>query len=139
MRAKDTPRLSVLRALLAEITNASKTSRPIESDVSLYSLLSKQIAGSEKAREEFESAKRAELVEKEQRQIDVLKGYQSEIPSLKREELDAICEEVVGKLQAEGAKVNQGNAMKGVLARVGDQVHDARYISERLKQLTASS
>src|SRR3954471_6261859 len=53
MRAKDTARLSVLRSLLADITNASKTSSPITNDVALLALLRKRISASQTATDEF--------------------------------------------------------------------------------------
>src|ERR1051326_7942459 len=39
MRAKDAARLSVLRAVLANITNASKTNAPVKDDLALLALL----------------------------------------------------------------------------------------------------
>ena len=44
MKAKDTPRLNVLRALLADVTNSAKTSNPIKTDMQLLSLLRKRAA-----------------------------------------------------------------------------------------------
>src|SRR5262245_51749597 len=68
LRSKDKPRLAVLRALLAEITNASKTAKPIATDSHFYTLLARQIKSSNAAIEEFAAAKREDLVEKERGQ-----------------------------------------------------------------------
>ncbi|KAF2013062.1 GatB/YqeY domain-containing protein [Aaosphaeria arxii CBS 175.79] len=137
MRSKDTPRLNVLRALLAEITNASKTNKPIESDVLLYGLLNKQIAGSEKSVEEFQKAKRDDLVQKEQGQIEVMKGYQEEIPQLSQEEMDRVIQEVVNKAKSDPTAFNRGAVMKAIFAEVAGKVHDSKYISEKVKELTS--
>ncbi|KAH7120942.1 Yqey-like protein-domain-containing protein [Dendryphion nanum] len=134
MRSKDTPRLNVLRALLAEITNASKTSKPIENDALLYGLLNKQIASSEKAVEEFANAKREDLVEKEQNQMNVLKGLKEEIPSLSREETDRIIASIVEVLKTEG-NLNQGRVMKGVFEQLSGKVYDSKYVAEKVKEL----
>ena len=139
MRAKDTPRLNVLRALLAEITNASKTAKPIENDATLYLLLNKQIASSEKAVEEFASAKRDDLVQKETLQMDVLKGYKHEIPTVTQDDMDKVINSVVDELKAAG-KVQVGPAMGKVLETLGkDKVVDSRYISTKIKELTSAN
>lgn len=73
MRAKDTHRLTVLRALLAQTLNASKTSSPISTDAQVLSLLRKNTSASKSAAEEFTTAGRQDLADKENAQIEVPK------------------------------------------------------------------
>ncbi|KAI1116907.1 Yqey-like protein-domain-containing protein [Nemania sp. NC0429] len=75
MRAKDAPRLSVLRAAISATLNASKTPSPIKTDAALVLLLRKQAQGCADARDEFAAAGRADLVDKEAAQIAVLDEY----------------------------------------------------------------
>ena len=71
----NTARLNVIRGLLAEVTNASKTSSPYTSDVHLMKLLRKRTEASKAAAHEFESAKRDDLRDKELAQVAVLEEY----------------------------------------------------------------
>jgi uncharacterized protein YqeY len=141
MRAKDKPRLNVLRALMAEITNASKTAKPVDSDSKLLVLLKKQIASSEKAVAEFESAKREDLVEKERGQIQLMQAYVDEIPVLSKQEVDSLVDEVVAELRGdakeEGWKPAFGALMKGVMAKIAGRPVDQSYVTEKTKSVAA--
>jgi uncharacterized protein YqeY len=140
MRAKDKPRLDILRSILAEITNASKTAKPITSDAHLLALLTKQLSASDKSLEEFQNAKREDLVEKEERQRDVLKGYLEEIPTVKTGEVDALVTEVVRELSGgqEGdaeKKPAFGLVMKGVLMKIAGRPVDQGYVSKKVEEV----
>lgn len=137
MRAKDKQRLNVLRSLMAEITNASKTPNPVNSDAKLLVLLKKQIASSEKALAEFESAKRDDLVEKERGQIEVLKEYVEEIPVLSKEEVDSLVDEAVQSLQSSGGKADFKSVMRDVMKQISGKPVDQSYVVERIKSVTA--
>ncbi|OAA59561.1 hypothetical protein SPI_05759 [Niveomyces insectorum RCEF 264] len=75
MKAKDAPRLTVLRTILAATLNASKTAQPIRTDAQLVALLRKTARASQEAAAEFRGADRADLAEKEEAQIRVLEEY----------------------------------------------------------------
>ncbi|KAF2743428.1 GatB/YqeY domain-containing protein [Sporormia fimetaria CBS 119925] len=140
MRAKDKARLNVLRSLMAEITNASKAAKPIDSDSKLLALLKKQIGSSEKAIAEFESAKRAELVEKERGQMQIMQGYVNEIPVLSKEEVDSIVDQVMSELRGDKDqtwKPAQGALMKGVMAKIAGKPVDQSYVVEKTKSAVA--
>jgi uncharacterized protein YqeY len=99
MRSKNKPALNTIRALQAEIINASKTAKPITTDGALYSLIQKQIKSSQVSIDEFRNAKRDELVEKEQQQLDILKGYAEEMPTVAESEVDALVKTVLEGLE----------------------------------------
>lgn len=65
MIAKDSNRLSVLKSLMTQTLNASKTANPINSDLQILALLRKGVASGKAASEEFRGAGRADLAEKE--------------------------------------------------------------------------
>lgn len=134
MRAKDTPRLNVLRTLRAEITNASKTPKPIDSDPKLLALIKKQMAAAEKAIAEFESAKRDDLVEKERAQMQVMQAYVEEIPVLSKSEMDSMVEEAVALLTKDSGKAQFGAVMKAVLAKATGLPVDQSYLTEKIKK-----
>ncbi|KAI1180734.1 Yqey-like protein-domain-containing protein [Nemania sp. FL0916] len=118
MRAKDAARLSVLRAVIASTTNASKTSSPITTDAALVALLRKQARGCAEARDEAAAAKRDDLVAKEAAQIAVLDEYMaaSGVEELSGSKLEDIVRDAVTGL---GADPKMGDAMKTLLAPGG--------------------
>ncbi|ORY63121.1 Yqey-like protein-domain-containing protein [Pseudomassariella vexata] len=124
MRAKDAPRLMVLRSILSSTLNASKTANPIQTDVQLVALLRKTVRASEDASAEFKGAGRDDLVEKEQAQIDVLKEYVagSGVQEVSAEDLKALTMGVVTAMTDDGmvqGKAKMGEVMKKLMAPGG--------------------
>ena len=123
MRAKDTNRLAVLRSVLAATLNASKTDKPIQTDVQLVSLLNKTASKSQEAANEARSLGREDLAEKEEAQVRILKEYaeSSGVKELGEAELRQIIEALKAELVAEGVgeKVLSGLLMKKLIASPG--------------------
>ena len=145
MRAKDKPRLTTLRALLAEITNASKTAKPIENDVTLYALLAKQIKASNGAIEEFANAKREDLVEKERAQLSVLEELKGKIEVVGEGEIESAVRDVLKQVQEANEKqgkpkgdVNVGAVMGRVMGRLHGPV-DADAVKSKVAEIAGQS
>lgn len=119
MRAKDTVRLAVLKSVLAQITNASKTNAPIKDDVALLALLRKQIKTSSGSVTEAKAVGREDLAEKEQAQISILEEYAATVETVGEDEIIAAVKSVVSELQAANAKVAAGEVMKRLFAPGG--------------------
>ncbi|KAF2475806.1 GatB/YqeY domain-containing protein [Lindgomyces ingoldianus] len=134
MRSKDKQRLNVLRSLLAEITNASKTAKPIQTDGQLLSLVQKHISSSQQAIDEFEKARRLDLVEKEQGQVDILQAYVDEIPKLGEAEVDGMVEDVMRGLQAK--PLNFGSVMRGMVEVIQGRPVDMEYVRTAVRKVT---
>lgn len=115
MRAKDAPRLTVLRNVLAATTNAAKTSSPIKTDIQLIALMRKTARGNQEALEEAKAANRPDLVEKEEAQLQVINEYVAGagVKIVEDEELRALVEEVVQR--SEGKK--QGEITKELMSK----------------------
>lgn len=120
MKAKDTNRLNVLRSLLAEVTNAAKTSSPIKSDMQLLSLLRKRAAASKAAASEFQTAGRADLREKEEAQSSVLEEYAGGVEVVGEDEIKRVVTERIQYLKSEGMKLDIGSVTKALLGPGGD-------------------
>ncbi|KAL8382674.1 hypothetical protein RB595_006451 [Gaeumannomyces hyphopodioides] len=75
MRARDAPRLAVLRSVISTTLNASKTSSPVRTDAALVALLRKAAAAQREAAAGFRAAGRADLADKEDAQVAVLEEY----------------------------------------------------------------
>lgn len=120
MRAKDAPRLAVLRSIITTTLNASKTEKPISTDLQLVQLLGKTKRSSLDAAKEFQDAKREDLAGKEQEQARIAQEYidESGVKVLSQEELRAVVKETVEAVKAEGVsgKAIIGQVMKKVVA-----------------------
>ncbi|KAK3116502.1 hypothetical protein LTR53_003046 [Teratosphaeriaceae sp. CCFEE 6253] len=141
MRAKDAPRLDVLRALLADITNAAKTSNPIATDMQLLSLLRKRLTASQTAKAEFVGAGRQDLAEKEGLQGSVLEEYAGGVKVVGVERV----REVVRAMAEEGGEGGKGLGMGEVIKKLlgpggrlegenVDRAEVARVVKEVLAQ-----
>lgn len=123
MRAKDAPRLAVLRSVLSATLNASKTASPIKTDQQLVALLRKQAKTQKESVEEFRGAGREDLAEKELSQIKVLEEYAegSGVQTVGEAELRSILEATKAELAAEGVtgKSALGETMKRLFAPGG--------------------
>ncbi|KAK8105977.1 hypothetical protein PG999_009336 [Apiospora kogelbergensis] len=106
MRAKEVARLAVLRSVLSATLNASKTGTPISTDAQLVALLRKTARASRDAVEEFRTAGREDLVEKEQAQIDILEQYTADsgVQEVTADELRTIVAGMVTAMTSEGAR-----------------------------------
>ncbi|KAI5926165.1 GatB/YqeY domain-containing protein [Camillea tinctor] len=120
MRAKDAPRLAVLRSILAATQNASKTSSPVSTDAQVVSLLRRARRANEEAAEEARGAARPDLVEREEAQMRVLDEYVagSGVEELTPEALRAAVEAALEAAGGKG-KARVGDVMKGLLAPGG--------------------
>ncbi|AEO66982.1 c44127a5-0dc4-4b9b-a819-27faa998b59a [Thermothielavioides terrestris] len=123
MRAKDANRLAVLRSVLAATLNASKTDKPIRTDVQLVSLLQKMARKSQEAAEEARAAGREDLVEKEEAQQRIFEEYAagSGVRELGEAELRQIVESTKANLVAQGIeeKALQAQMIKSLLTPGG--------------------
>lgn len=112
-------RLNVLRAVLAETTNASKTSSPIKTDIQLLLLLRKQIAASMSAAEEFSAANRDDLRDKEQAQIAVMEDYASGVQTVGQAEIAEVAANIIGKMRTDGQTTSMGNVLRALVGPGG--------------------
>lgn len=112
MRARDTPKLNVLRGILADITNSSKTSSPIKDDLALLALLRKRITAVKQAAQQAEEVGRPDLVDKEAEQMGILEQYAGSVKTISNDEIQQVITRVVEQLQKEGKEVVTGNILK---------------------------
>ena len=112
-------RLDVLRGLIAEITNAAKTSKPITTDSQVLSLIRKRIKSSEAAATEFQAAKREDLRAREVAQIAVLDAYIQGSNFMGEEEITMAVRSTIGKMRAEEKEISRGSIMKALVGPGG--------------------
>ncbi|KAF2403357.1 GatB/YqeY domain-containing protein [Trichodelitschia bisporula] len=119
MRARDQVRLAVLRGVLADITNLSKTASPVQDDLNLLALLKKRIASGKNSVQEFYEADRKDLVFKEQEQLAILEEYASGVKTMGETEIRDAVKATVESLRTEGKKLALGDVMKRAIGPGG--------------------
>ncbi|KAG4427157.1 hypothetical protein IFR05_017360, partial [Cadophora sp. M221] len=118
MQNKDSNRLSVLRALLSQTLNASKTSSPINTDMQMLALLRKSANAAKAAAEEFKGAGRQDLADKEDLQRGILEEYAGGVEVLGEEEIRGFVEGVVKEMKGDGeGEVKLGDVLKRVFEK----------------------
>lgn len=115
MQAKDSNRLAVLRSILTQVLNASKTNSPVNTDLQLLALIRKTANASRTASEEFKNAGRQDLAEKEDSQLNVLDEYAGCVETLGEDDIKAAVEAVIAKMKGEGTILKMGEVLKRVL------------------------
>lgn len=128
MKAKDERRLSVLRLMRSELKNKQIELGKELDEKEVQAVLKGMIKQYLDALSDFSSAGRQDLVEKQQAEIDVVRGYLP--PALPKEELEKIVQDA---LDASGEKdfgKAMGVAMKAVDGRADGG--DVREIVQRL-------
>jgi hypothetical protein len=107
MRAKDAPRLSAIRLLLAALKQREVDERIELTDTDVLAIVEKMIKQRRDSIEQFEKGGRQDLADKEQFEISVLQGYMP--AAMSAAEVDATVNEAISstgaKLMADMGKV----------------------------------
>ncbi|KAF9895068.1 hypothetical protein FE257_004697 [Aspergillus nanangensis] len=119
MRAKDTARLNVLRALISETNNAAKSSSPIQTDLQLLSLIRKRATGAKEAAKQFAEADRPDLKEKEDEQAAILTEYAGQVETMSLDDIKQIVSQEIAKVKDSGKKVEIGSLLKSLFGPGG--------------------
>lgn len=130
MKDKDAIRSSTLSFLRAELANLliEKRKKNLD-DTEVISAIKKQIKQHQDSIEQFKKGNRQDLVDKETRELEILKSYLPQ--ELSTEEVKKIIEESVKEAQAAGPK-DMGKVMKVVLARIAGRA-DGKLLSDLVK------
>ncbi len=130
MKAKDVLKSSVLSFLRAEMINLATAKKKDKlDDPEVVGVIKKQIKQRQDSIEQFKKGGREEMAQKEEREMEMLKGYLP--PELPVEAVTRIIEEVILATGASGIK-DMGNVMKGVNAKIAGQA-DGKLVSELVR------
>ncbi|KAJ6447125.1 Aspartyl/glutamyl-tRNA amidotransferase subunit B-related protein [Purpureocillium lavendulum] len=140
MRAKDAPRLAVLRAIMSANLNASKTATPIRTDVQLVALIRKIQKSALDSAADARAAGRQDLVDKEEEQARILDAYlaDSGVRTLGEAELRALVQDAVDASKQAGtaAKSLMGDVMKRLAGALEGKDVDRKQVASLVKELT---
>lgn len=129
MRAKDMPKLGVIRLLQAAIKQREVDERIDLDDAAVVAVIEKMLKQRRDSIAAFEGANRHDLADQEKFEVTVLQGY---LPAqLTEQEISAIIAKVVAETGAAGAK-DMGKVVAGVKPLVAGQA-DMGKVSAMIK------
>ena len=136
MRAKDTTKLTVLRMLKSALKYAAIAKPGAEaelSDAEAAQVIRKQAKQRQDSIESFEKGGRAELAQKEQKELSILNDYLPQ--AMSAGEVEQTVREAIAEVGAT-SKAQMGAVMKAVQAKVAGRVDGKTLSQEVSRQLT---
>jgi uncharacterized protein YqeY len=130
MKAQDAARTSTLRMVKAAIMNRQIEKGSALDDDETSKLLRSLVKQRRDSIEQYEKAKRQELVDKEAAEIEVIESYLPK--AVTREEIETIVTQVMAETQASSMK-DMGKVMKATQAALTGKNADGRLVSEVVK------
>lgn len=133
MKSKDKDRLVVIRMVKAALKQEQIDHKKEINDDLLIDVINKQIKMRKDSIIEFEKGNRTDLVEKTQKEIDVLMAYLPE--QLSKEEVEKIINEIFEEVKPESQK-DMGKVMKEAQAKLkgkADMKEVSTIIREKLQ------
>lgn len=134
MRARNKPRLEAIRLALAEIRKVEVDERIECDDTRITGILDRMVKQRRDSITHFEAGGRADLVAKEQGQIEVLGEFLPQALSV--EELNSIIEAAVGEAGAQSMR-DMGKVMALLKPRVTGRA-DMGEVSKQVRNLIAA-
>lgn len=136
MKNKDTVKSSALSFLRAQIKNLiiEKRTDKLE-DADVIVIIKKQVKQRQESIAQFEKGGRADLAEKEKREMEILQGYLPQQAS--EQETEAAVRQVIAETGASSMK-DMGNVMKAALAKLEGRA-DNKIVSDLVKKCLSST
>lgn len=131
MLQKDSTRTSVLRAIKTAFTNFEKEGKTL-TEVDEVKILMKLKSQREDAINQFKSANRIDLVENEQKELDILMEYIPEQPS--EDEIKEYTQTIIDRLKITNGSITMKD-MKSILTEVQQKYStvNGKIVSECVK------
>jgi uncharacterized protein YqeY len=130
MKSSDKLRLSTIRMIRSAVKNKEIELRKKLDDEEIQRVIQGMVRKGEESVEQFQSGGRMDLVEKEKKEIEILKSF---LPQpIGQEEIIRIIDQSIGETQASSLK-DLGKVMKSVMPKLGGKV-DGRLINQLVKE-----
>lgn len=132
LKEKNEIKISVLRLVKADIKNymIEKLLKELKDD-DIYIILQRQIKRHEESIEQFAKGQREDLVEKETKELEIIKAYMPK--GLSEAELKAVITATISELQAVGKK-DFGKVIKAVMEKTKGRA-DGKTVSSLVNEL----
>ncbi len=130
MKTNDKVRLSAVRMIRSSIKNREIELRKKLEDEEIIRVIQGMIRKSEEAIEQFRLGGRTDLVEKETREIEILKSF---LPQpLGQEELVRMIDETIQEIKATSLK-DLGKVMRLIMPKIGGRA-DGKLVNQLVKE-----
>jgi hypothetical protein len=133
MRAKDAPRLSTIRMLLAAVKQREVDERRELADADVVAVIDRMIKQRRDSIAQFEAGHRADLAAVERAELEVLAAYLPK--ALSEAEIDALVAEAIAATGAAGA-AGMGKVMAALKPKLAGRA-DLGAVSAKVKSLLA--
>ena len=130
MKSGDKLRLSTIRMIRSAVKNREIEVRKTLDDEDIFKVIQGMVRKGEESVEQFQTGGRMDLVEKEKKEIEILKSY---LPQpLSQEEVLKMIDEAIQETQASSLK-DLGKVMKAVMPKLGGKA-DGKLINQWVKE-----
>jgi hypothetical protein len=130
MKSNDKLRLSTIRMIRSSTKNKEIELRKKLEDEDIVKVIQVMVRKGEESVEQFQAGKRVDLVEKETKEIEILKSF---LPQpLSQEEILKIIDQSIQETQASSLK-DIGKVMKSVMPKIGGKA-DGKLINQLVKE-----
>ena len=129
MRAQERGRLAVLRLVSAAIKQKEVDERVELDDTQVLAVLEKMVKQRRESLEQYRKAKRSDLADQEQYELDIIQGYLPE--PLGEDELARIISETINELGASSVR-DMGSVMNALRDKVQGRA-DMKAVSQVVK------
>jgi len=130
MKSNDKLRLSTIRMIRSALKNKEIELRKKLEDEDVVKVIQVMVRKGEESVEQFQTGGRGDLVEKEKKEIEILKSF---LPQpLTQEEILKIIDQSIQETQASSLK-DIGKVMKSVMPKIGGKA-DGKLINQLVKE-----
>lgn len=131
MKSGDTVKRSVLRFVMSSIHNAEIAKQSDLDNSDILGVISKEVKQRQESIEAFKQGNRADLVEKEEKELAIIQAYLPE--QLSREEIVTAAQQIISKVGAQGPP-DKGKVMKELMPAMKGKA-DGKVINEVVSEL----
>ncbi len=130
MKSNDKARLSTIRMIRAAVKNKEIDLRNKLDDDEILRVIQGMVRKSEESIEQFKAGGRMDLVEKETKEIEILRSYLPQ--ALSKEDVIRIIDESIRETEASSLK-DLGKVMKSVMPKLAGKA-DGKLINQLVKE-----
>jgi uncharacterized protein YqeY len=130
LKSSDKLRLSAIRMIRSALKNKEIELRKKLEDEQVVKVIQAMVRKGEESVEQFQAGGRMDLVDKEKKEIEILKSF---LPQpLSQEEILKIIDQSIQETQASSAK-DIGKVMKSVMPKIGGKA-DGKLVNQLVKE-----
>lgn len=130
MRSGDKLRLSTIRMIRAALKNKEIEVRKKLDEEEIFRVIQGMLRRGEESVEQFRTGGRMDLVEKETKEMEILKSFLPQ--SLSQEEILKVIDQSIQEIQASSLK-DLGKVMKSVMSKLGGKA-DGKLVNQWVKE-----